>query len=210
MAEENRDWGYRRIQGALSNLRCELARSTLAEILERHGIESAQERSQKTFLEGVSDATRLGVTGLWGRDWQTITLSSLDPRVAVAVEVAGFGSLQSNITNPRDTDDLEQEGVDFCAGQDYTHLVALCAPRPTLLIHNAADNCRFRSALVKPYIFDALRPMFGLFGHETEFAWYENRDPGTHNYELDNRQHAYQFFNQHFGHSLCGRHFQGR
>ena len=33
MAEENRDWGYRRIQGALSNLGHELARSTIAQIL---------------------------------------------------------------------------------------------------------------------------------------------------------------------------------
>jgi transposase InsO family protein len=48
MAEENRDWGYRRIQGALSNLGRELAPSTIAEILKRHGIEPAPERSRKT------------------------------------------------------------------------------------------------------------------------------------------------------------------
>jgi transposase InsO family protein len=48
MAEENRDWGYRRIQGALFNLGHEIARSTIAEILERHGIEPAPERRRKT------------------------------------------------------------------------------------------------------------------------------------------------------------------
>lgn len=48
MAEENRDWGYRRIQGALSNLKHKLARSTIAAILERHGIEPAPERNRKT------------------------------------------------------------------------------------------------------------------------------------------------------------------
>jgi hypothetical protein len=48
MAEDNRDWGYRRIQGALSNLGHELARSTIAEILQRHGIEPAPERNRKT------------------------------------------------------------------------------------------------------------------------------------------------------------------
>ena len=48
MAEENRDWGYGRIQGALSNLGYEIARSTIADILERHGIEPAPERSRKT------------------------------------------------------------------------------------------------------------------------------------------------------------------
>jgi putative transposase len=48
MAEENRDWGYRCIQGALSNLGHEIARSTIAAILERHGIEPAPERNRKT------------------------------------------------------------------------------------------------------------------------------------------------------------------
>ena len=48
MAEENRDWGYRRIQGALSNLGYECARSTIADILRRHRIEPAPERNRKT------------------------------------------------------------------------------------------------------------------------------------------------------------------
>ena len=48
MAEENRSWGYRRVQGALSNLGHKLARSTIADILARHGIEPAPERSRKT------------------------------------------------------------------------------------------------------------------------------------------------------------------
>ena len=48
LAGENRDWGYRRIQGALSNLGHEIARSTIAEILSRQGIEPAPERSRKT------------------------------------------------------------------------------------------------------------------------------------------------------------------
>jgi transposase InsO family protein len=48
MAEENRGWGYRRIQGALSNLKHILARSTIAAILERHGIEPAPQRNRRT------------------------------------------------------------------------------------------------------------------------------------------------------------------
>ena len=48
MAEDNRDWGYRRIQGALSNLGYELARSTIADILKRHGLAPAPQRSRKT------------------------------------------------------------------------------------------------------------------------------------------------------------------
>ena len=48
MARENRDWGYSRIEGALSNLRHKLGRSTIAAILKRHGIEPAPERIKKT------------------------------------------------------------------------------------------------------------------------------------------------------------------
>jgi transposase InsO family protein len=47
MAEENRAWGYRRIQGALANLGHVLAHNTIANILKRHGIEPAPERSRK-------------------------------------------------------------------------------------------------------------------------------------------------------------------
>ena len=48
MAEENRDWGYRRIQVAWSNLGHHIARSTIADILQRHGMEPAPKRSRKT------------------------------------------------------------------------------------------------------------------------------------------------------------------
>jgi putative transposase len=48
MAVENRDWGYTRIVGALSNLGHNLGRGTVANILKRHGIEPAPERSRKT------------------------------------------------------------------------------------------------------------------------------------------------------------------
>jgi hypothetical protein len=48
MSTENRDWGYLRILGALSNLGHELARSTIANILKRNAIEPAPERVRKT------------------------------------------------------------------------------------------------------------------------------------------------------------------
>ena len=48
MAEQNRDWGYRRILGALSNLGYHIARGTVANILKQHGIEPAPERKRKT------------------------------------------------------------------------------------------------------------------------------------------------------------------
>src|SRR5499427_4096842 len=55
MANENRTWGYRRIQGALANLGHDIGRGTIADILARHGMEPAPERERKTtwkeFLE---------------------------------------------------------------------------------------------------------------------------------------------------------------
>jgi hypothetical protein len=48
MAMENRDWGYTRIIGALSNLGRDLARGTVANILKHKGIEPAPERSRRT------------------------------------------------------------------------------------------------------------------------------------------------------------------
>ena len=48
LAKENRSWGYRRIQGALSNLGHKVGRGTIAEMLARHGMEPAPERERKT------------------------------------------------------------------------------------------------------------------------------------------------------------------
>ncbi|PYS74332.1 MAG: hypothetical protein DMF73_03860 [Acidobacteria bacterium] len=48
IAEENRSWGYRRIQGALANLGHDLAHNTVRSILKRHGIEPSPERARKT------------------------------------------------------------------------------------------------------------------------------------------------------------------
>lgn len=150
------------------------------------------------------DRNRIGVTGLSGGGWQTIFLSALDERVKVAVPVAGYSSAMTKVEARRygDLGDLEQNGTDFLANVDYTHLTAMMAPRPTLLIHNAEDDCCFRAPLVKPLIYDGIRPFFKLYGKEEVFQWYENRDPGTHNYQLDNREHAYRFFSQQFGMSL--------
>jgi hypothetical protein len=48
LAMQNRDWGYRRIQGALANLGHEVGRGTSANILKKHGLEPAPERNRKT------------------------------------------------------------------------------------------------------------------------------------------------------------------
>jgi len=147
------------------------------------------------------DRNRIGVTGLSGGGWQTIFLSSMDERVRVSVPVAGYSSTATKVEAKKygDLGDIEQNGTDLLATADYTHLTAMMAPRPTLLIYNAEDDCCFRAPLVKPLIYDGIRPFFKLYGKEDAFQWYENRDPGTHNYQLANREQAYRFFSQQFG-----------
>jgi len=146
-----------------------------------------------------TDRTRLGMTGLSGGGWQTIILSSLDERVKVAVPVAGFSSIVPRVEakDHGDIGDVEQSATDLFDGRDYTWLPALMAPRPTMLIYNAEDDCCFRAAMVKPGVYDAIRPIFGLYSKQEDFGWHENRDPGTHNYQLDNRMAAYEFFSRH-------------
>jgi dienelactone hydrolase len=146
-----------------------------------------------------ADRNRIGMTGLSGGGWQTIVLSALDERVAVAIPVAGYGSLESDAAHPQDTSEIEEDATDFRYAQDYTHLTAMRAPRPTLLVFNAEDDCCFRAPLVKPFLYEEVKPFFKLYGKEDAFAWHENADPGTHNYQLDNRLQSYSFFSRFFG-----------
>ena len=147
------------------------------------------------------DRARIGVTGLSGGGWQTITLSALDERVRASNPVAGFSSLRARVEARRygDLGDLEQSATDSLAGSDFSHLVALVAPRPILLTYNAEDDCCFRAGLVKPLVYDAIQPFFKLYRKEDAIGWHENRDPATHNYQLDNRLADYRFFSQQFG-----------
>lgn len=62
MAQENRGWGYTRIQGALANLDHKVGRGTIADVLKRNGIEPSPERGRRTswstFLKSQSGALR--------------------------------------------------------------------------------------------------------------------------------------------------------
>lgn len=145
------------------------------------------------------DTSRIGMTGLSGGGWQTIILSGLDPRVEVSIPVAGFVTAQGRLERlPGEPGDVEQNPADFLVGQDYSTLVALRAPHPTLLIYNAEDDCCFRAPLVKPYVFDPVVPFFKLYGKEDAFQFYSSTSISAHNYGLEDRLQAYAFFVKHF------------
>jgi dienelactone hydrolase len=115
------------------------------------------------------DQNRIGMTGLSGGGWQTIVLSALDERISAAVPVAGHASFLSRLERMTDIGDIEQNPTDMFASIDYAHLAAMRAPRPTLLMYNAEDNCCFRAAFVKRENFDSVLPFFRLYGREDSF-----------------------------------------
>jgi len=147
------------------------------------------------------DQKRIAVTGLSGGGWETIIISSLDDRVNVSIPVAGYTSLEGRLMlAPIDeAGDIEQNGTDLLVGQDYSTLTAIRAPRPTLQINNAEDDCCFRAALVKPFIYEAVRPYYRLYGKEDALQFYESIEISAHNYELEDRQQAYRFLDRAFG-----------
>jgi hypothetical protein len=146
-----------------------------------------------------ADPDRVAMTGLSGGGWQTAVLSALDTRIKVIVPVAGHSPAWQRIDRPKDIGDLEQLPSDQCSIADYDELTALFAPRPSLLIYNRNDDCCFQAARSRLSIYQPVVPVFELLnaGHNLEF--HENVDPGTHNYEKDNRTQMYRFLNRHFG-----------
>ncbi len=145
-----------------------------------------------------ADPERVAVTGLSGGGWQTIVISSLDSRVKLATPVAGYSSYRTRARYVSDLGDSEQTPNDLATIVDYTHLTAMMAPRPTLLIKNSKDNCCFASAHALPPLLEAAGPVFKLFGREEALRWHVNDDPGTHNYEVDNRQAFYRMLGDFF------------
>ena len=140
-----------------------------------------------------ADASRIAVTGLSGGGWQTIMLSALDTRVALANPVAGFSSYVTRAQWPdKDLGDSEQTPSDLASIADYTHLVALMAPRALQLTYNAKDTCCYRADYALGPLVQQATPVFGLLGAPDRLAYHVNQDNG-HNYERDNREAFYRF-----------------
>jgi dienelactone hydrolase len=145
-----------------------------------------------------TDPKRIAMTGLSGGGWQTIILSSLDMRISATAPNAGYIGLDYRADFIEDTGDLEQNPNDLLTIADYTHLTAMLAPRPTLLIYNEKDDCCFQTNRAQPSVFEPIKPFFRLFGKSDNFTIHSNTVPGTHNYDKDNREQFYKFINKHF------------
>jgi len=139
-----------------------------------------------------ADAGRVAVSGLSGGGWQTIIISSLDPRVTLCNPVAGYSSFRTRANHPSDLGDSEQTPNDLATVADYTHLTALMAGRAALLTYNASDNCCFASGHALQPLLDAAGPLFKLHNQADRLRSHINYNPGNHNFEVDNRQAFYR------------------
>lgn len=144
-----------------------------------------------------ADPDRVAVSGLSGGGWQTILISGLDERVALANPVAGYGSFHTNLAFD-DLGDSEQAPSDMAVVGDYTHLTALRAPRPTLLTYNASDDCCFKSGHTLEPLLSAARPIYALYGAEDRLRSHVNKVPGTHNFDRENREQFYAMLGDFF------------
>jgi dienelactone hydrolase len=145
-----------------------------------------------------ADPARLAMTGLSGGGWQTIWLSALDSRVAATAPNAGYIGLPERLRHPEDIGDLEQNPVDLLRVGDYPLLTALLAPRPALLLFNERDDCCFQTARAVPSVYEPVVPFYRLSGRAEAFTFHNNTDPGSHNYEQDNRSQFYRFLGRAF------------
>lgn len=153
----------------------------------------AMERGLDILLEHkFADPRRVGVAGLSGGGWQTIFISSLDTRVTLSNPVAGYSSFRTRVRNHSDLGDSEQTPCDMATVADYAHLTAMMAPRATLLTFNVKDQCCFASGHALQPLLDVSVPVFELYGKPQQLRSHVNHDPGTHNFEQDNRQALYR------------------
>lgn len=145
-----------------------------------------------------ADPARVAVTGLSGGGWQTILISSLDPRVTIATPVAGYSSFVTRAQFPeKDLGDSEQTPVDLASVADYTTLTAMRAPKPTMISNNAYDSCCFRGDYANAPLIWAARPYYALYNAADKLTAHINFDPG-HNYGQENREAFYRFVRDNF------------
>ena len=74
MAQENRDWGYDKIVGALANLGHEVSDQTVGNVLQRHGVPPAPERKRTTTW---AEFIRAHLAVLAGTDFFTVEVLTL-------------------------------------------------------------------------------------------------------------------------------------
>ena len=156
MATENRDWGYRRIQGALANLGHEVARGTIANILKEHELDPAPERNGKTtwkeFLSRQRDvivAADFFTIEAWTRQGLTrfIVLFLIDLSTR-RVEVAGVAREATGLWMSQVGRNLCDAAEGFLIGKRY--LIHDRDPLFTAEFLQTVQGCGIQSVKLRP------------------------------------------------------------
>jgi putative transposase len=144
MARENSGWGYDRIVGALANLNHQLSDQTVKNILRRHGIAPASQRSRLTTWKDFL-ATHMNV--LAGCDFFTVEVLSW--RGLVTYYVLFFLHLESRRVTvagiTRHPDEAWMEQIGRSATQEHWGFLHSC--RYVLHDRDTKFCASFRSAL---------------------------------------------------------------
>jgi putative transposase len=138
MAQDNRDWGSRRILGDMSNLGYSLARGTIAIILKSHGIEPAPDRIRKTtwkeFLSRHWElivATDFFTVEVWTRRGlqRYIVLFFLELSTR-RVEVAGIASVANGLWMSQIARNISDSVEGILTGNATSSMIGIrCSPR---------------------------------------------------------------------------------
>jgi hypothetical protein len=102
LACENRSWGYDRIVGALTPLGYTISDQTIGNILKRHGIPSAPERTKTTTWKecicihmAVLRATDFFTSAVWS--WDQLVISFVFFRPARPAQASGIKALMKRV-----------------------------------------------------------------------------------------------------------------
>jgi cephalosporin-C deacetylase-like acetyl esterase len=140
------------------------------------------------------DPARLGVTGRSGGGTQTAYIAALDERVAAAAPENYITSFR-RLIETRGVQDAEQNFLHgMLHGIDMADLLALRAPRPTLMITTTRDIFSIQGARE---VFAEVRPAFRALGGDANFTMVEDDD--RHASTRTNRESMYGFFQEALG-----------
>src|SRR5690606_35619104 len=138
------------------------------------------------------DPQRIGITGRSGGGTQSAYIAALDERIYAAAPENYITSFQRLIeTNgPQDAEQNFLHGI--AEGLDHGDLLAVRAPKPTLMITTTRDIFNIQGARET---FDEVGSIYKAYDKPGNFSMVE--DDAAHASTLKNREAMYAFFQEH-------------
>jgi dienelactone hydrolase len=139
------------------------------------------------------DPERLGVSGRSGGGAYSWWLATTDPRVKVAVPVAGITDLDDHVVRGCVEGHCDCMYMLNTYGWDYYDVAAMVAPRPLLISNTDQDGIFPLRGVVETY--NRTAKIYDLFGKRDNIAL--NITAGPHKDTQELRVHAFRWFNHH-------------